>query len=151
MVARILHWIGNRPPVGPAVRAFLWWGIGLRLILLFALATLLVADGNVVGEWLLSLQVAPGIGTDVQEYTMLSYAGALSFLVMGTLVRWSTLRSLGDEEADGASGGSVWVADVTSGIAVPEVGTDRATGGCESYVECDPRPVHAEPESPIRV
>jgi len=110
MFARVRHWIGNRPPVGPAVRAYLWWGIGFRVLLLFALATLLVADGNVVGEWLLSFQAAPGVGAEVQNYTALSYAGVLSFLLVGTVIRWSTLQSLSDPESEGPSLVHSWLA-----------------------------------------
>lgn len=79
--------------VSQALRAYLWWGISIRAALVAALVALLLVEGNFLAEWVLSLSITPSVD-DVEEYTIVSYAVLVAFLVGGGYVRWRILQRL---------------------------------------------------------
>lgn len=98
---------------GSVLRAYLWWGITVRGVLLFALLTLLVVRGNFLADWLLTLNIPAVPRTEVAELSALSYATLFLILVGGTLVRWTLLRRL--RAAGPPSDASSRAEDSTSG------------------------------------
>ena len=78
----------------PTLRAYLWWGLSVRAVLLLALLTLLVVRGNVLAEWLLALQLPFVPQTNVDELTAISYAVLVVLLSVGSIARWGLLRRL---------------------------------------------------------
>ncbi len=79
--------------VGPTLKAYLWWGMLVRLTLLGAMCTLLVVEGNFLAEWLFASRVTPS--ANVEDYTVVSYVALGGFLAGGTYLRWSLLQRLG--------------------------------------------------------
>ncbi|MFB6230377.1 MAG: hypothetical protein ABEL04_04400 [Salinibacter sp.] len=77
----------------PLLRGYLWWGLFVRAILLVALGTLLVVEGNVLAEWLLTARV-PFAPEDVEELTAISYGVLFVILAVGTGARWRLLHRL---------------------------------------------------------
>lgn len=93
--------------LGSALRLYLWWGMFIRTVLLAALCTLLIVEGNFLAEWLLSLQVAPSSASELEEYTAISYVALILFLAIGGYLRWLLIRRMDaveplDEENGGA-------------------------------------------------
>ncbi|MFB6232242.1 MAG: hypothetical protein ABEL04_13920 [Salinibacter sp.] len=83
---------------GLALRIYLWWGLFLRGALLFALLTLLIAQGNFLAKWLLTLQLPFVPRADVEELTVISYASLFLALSVGSAARWELLRRLDETE-----------------------------------------------------
>ena len=86
--------------VGNALWAFLWWGLIIRSLLLAALITLLIVEGNFLAKWLFSWQIAPVVYADVKEYTIVSYFALGTFLTIGVSLRWVILRRLKAVQAE---------------------------------------------------
>ncbi len=98
MVQKWVNQAKETTGVNRAVRGFLWWGIGIRGLLLFALVTLLVVEGNFLAEWLLSWRILPS-KADVEEYTIASYITLFTILVIGGYARWRVIRRINKETA----------------------------------------------------
>jgi len=94
---------------GSVLRTYLWWGIGVRGILLFALFTLLVVRGNFIADWLLTLNVPAVPQAEVEELGVISYVTLVLVLAAGVAGRWALIRRLGaiplDDGPDSASAG----------------------------------------------
>lgn len=88
------------------LRGYLWWGLLLRSVLLAALGTLLVVEGNVLAEWLLKARVPFISQEDVEELTAISYTVIFVLLTGGTVARWQLLRRLDATEASPAENAS---------------------------------------------
>ena len=86
--------------VGRALWALLWWGLIVRSVLLAALITLLIVEGNFLAKWLFSWQITPVVYADVKEYTIVSYVALGTFLTMGVSLRWAILRRLRAVQAE---------------------------------------------------
>lgn len=76
------------------LRGYLWWGLAVRAVLLVALGTLLLVEGNVLAEWLLTTRVPFVEQADVQELTTISYGVIFFLLVSGVGIRWTLLHRL---------------------------------------------------------
>ncbi|NBB72182.1 MAG: hypothetical protein GVY35_00725 [Bacteroidetes bacterium] len=100
MLHRWLQRADQTKGVGPTLWAYLWWGLLVRVALLVAMGTLLVVEGNFLAEWLFASRIAPAVDANVEEYTMVSYAGLSTFLTVGAYVRWMLLRRLKAIQAD---------------------------------------------------
>ena len=83
----------------PTLRAYLWWGFGVRVVLLTALLTLLVVRGNVLAEWLLAVNLPFVPQTNVDELTAISYGVLILLLTVGSVARWGLLRRLDTTDA----------------------------------------------------
>lgn len=95
MLNKMIRLVQRTKRVGPAVRLYLWWGLLLRTVLLVALCTLLLIEGNFLAEWLLSWQVVPSVQPDdVEEYTTISYIVLGAFLAVGAYLRWAVIRQM---------------------------------------------------------
>jgi len=94
MLRRWLQRADQTKGVGPTLWAYLWWGLLVRITLLVAMGTLLVVEGNFLAEWLFASRIAPAADANIEDYTMVSYAGLSTFLTMGAYVRWTLLRRL---------------------------------------------------------
>jgi hypothetical protein len=86
------------------LRGYLWWGLAVRAVLLVALGTLLVVEGNVLAEWLVTAR-APFVSVeDVEELTAISYTVIFVLLAVGAGTRWQLLRRLdahaGEDRSD---------------------------------------------------
>jgi len=88
---------------GSVLRIYLWWGIIVRGILIFALLTLLVVRGNFLADWLLTLNVPAVPQANVEELGVISYVMLLVFLTGGAGVRWEVIRRLNLAEAEANS------------------------------------------------
>lgn len=69
------------------LRGYLWWGLVVRGVLVGALLTLLLAEGNVLAEWLLRIEPPFVPRADVEEITIVSYVLLLVLLGGGCLAR----------------------------------------------------------------
>lgn len=82
---------------------YLWWGLLIRGVLLAAMVTLLIVEGNFLAEWLFSWPITPSLYDDIEDYTIVSYGALGTFLTVGVYLRWTLLRRLdavqGDPEA----------------------------------------------------
>lgn len=97
MVDRWLRRADQDRRVGPALRVYLWWGVLVRSVLLVAMGTLLLVEGNFLAEWLLSGRLVPSVGgsaEDIAEYTAISYALVALFLGVGAYVRWLVIQRM---------------------------------------------------------
>lgn len=108
MLDRLLGRLHNTKHAAPVLRGYLWWGLLIRAVLLVALGTLLLVEGNVLAEWLLTARVPFVEQEDVQELTTISYGVIFLLLVVGGGARWRLLHRL-----DAAEGAPV-SADVSS-------------------------------------
>lgn len=94
----MLDWLLGRvhdtKHAGSVLRAYLWWGLFVRAVLLFAMLTLLVVKGNFLAKWLLTLQIPLVPETDVDELTAISYGVLFFILISGSAVRWGLLQRL---------------------------------------------------------
>jgi hypothetical protein len=79
---------------GNALRVFLWWGFGVRAVLLIAMLTLLVVRGNFLARWLWSLDLLLVPTADIGKLTVASYVLLAGFLTVGALIRWGILARL---------------------------------------------------------
>jgi hypothetical protein len=98
MLDRLLGRVHDTAHGTPILRGYLWWGIGVRIVLLGALGTLLVLEGNVLAEWLLKARVPFVSQEDVEELTAVSYSVMFVLLSVGAGARWQLLRRLDDTE-----------------------------------------------------
>lgn len=80
--------------VGTTLWVYLWWGLLIRGLLLAALATLLLVEGNFLAEWLFSWRITPSIYDDIEEYTLISYIALGVFLAVGICLRWTILQRM---------------------------------------------------------
>lgn len=94
MLHRWLRRADQTKGVGPTLWAYLWWGLSIRAVLLAAMCTLLVVEGNFLAEWLFALRITPSIDANIEDYTVASYVGLGAFLGMGVYVRWTLLGRL---------------------------------------------------------
>ncbi len=101
MLDRLLGRVHETEHGAPLLRGYLWWGLLLRAILLAALGTLLVVEGNVLAEWLLTARVPFVSQGDVEELTLISYSVTFGLLILGAGARWQLLRRL---NANGQAG-----------------------------------------------
>ncbi|MFB6273824.1 MAG: hypothetical protein ABEL51_13100 [Salinibacter sp.] len=92
MLNRLLGHVHDTAHGAPVLRAYLWWGLLIRAVLLAALGTLLLVEGNVLAEWLLSARVPFVSAEDVQELTTISYVVIFMLLTVGIGVRWHLLH-----------------------------------------------------------
>lgn len=116
MLRRLLGFVDRTGRAGPALRVYLWWGILLRVVLLIALGTLLIVEGNFLAEWLLSWRVVPA-PDDIEEYTAISYVVLGFVLSVGAYLRWAVLRQMNVLQAEAERG--------------EEAGAGEATGPAE--------------------
>lgn len=98
MLDRLLGRVHDTKHGAPALRGYLWWGVLIRGVLLVALVSLLLVEGNVLAEWLLTLRVPFVSQEDVGELTFISYGVIVVLLAVGTGARWQLLRRLDDTE-----------------------------------------------------
>ena len=94
MLDRLLGRVHDTKHGAPVLRGYLWWGLIVRAVLLVALGTLLLVEGNVLAEWLLTTRVPFVEQEDVQELTTVSYAVIFVLLTGGVVLRWRLLRRL---------------------------------------------------------
>jgi hypothetical protein len=99
MLDRLLGRVHDTKHATPVLRGYLWWGLLLRSVLLAALGTLLVVEGNVLAEWLLEARVPFVSQEDVEELTAISYTVISVLLAGGVAARWTLLRRLAATEA----------------------------------------------------
>ena len=100
MLDRLLGRVHDTKHAAPLLRGYLWWGLVLRGGLLIALATVLVVEGNVLAEWLLTVRPPTLPQEDVEELTTVSYTVVVGLLMVGAGARWRLLRRL--EAMEGA-------------------------------------------------
>ncbi len=94
MLDRLLGRVHDTKHGAPVLRGYLWWGLFIRGVLLAALGTLLLVEGNVLAEWLLKARVPFVSQEDVQELTTISYAVIFLLLAVGAGARWQLLRRI---------------------------------------------------------
>ena len=94
MLDRLLGRVHDTKHAALILRGYLWWGLLLRVVLLLALGTLLVVEGNVLAEWLLTVRPSALPQEDVQELTTVSYTAVVLLLMVGAGARWRLLRRL---------------------------------------------------------
>lgn len=94
MLDRLLGHVHDTEHATPALRGYLWWGLVVRAVLLLALGTLLVVEGNVLAEWLVTARVPFVSVEDVDELTAISYTVIFVLLAVGAGARWKLLRRL---------------------------------------------------------
>ena len=94
MLDRLLGRVHGTSHGAPILRGYLWWGILIRGVLLLALETLLLVEGNVLAEWLLTARVPFVSQGDVKELTLISYSVIFGVLLVGAGARWQLLRRL---------------------------------------------------------
>jgi hypothetical protein len=99
MLDRLLNRIHETTHGTSLLRGYLWWGLLIRCMLLLALGTLLVVEGNVLAEWLLTVRVPFVSPEDVEELSAISYSLILGLLSVGAGARWRLLRRLDTTEA----------------------------------------------------
>jgi hypothetical protein len=107
MLDRLLGRVHDTSHGAPLLRGYLWWGLLIRTALLVALCTLLLVEGNVLAEWLLTARVPFISGEDVEELSALSYSLLILVLMVGAGARWQLLGRLQSAERMGNTGGSV--------------------------------------------
>lgn len=100
MLDRLLGRVHDTTHGASVLRGYLWWGLLVRAILLVALGTLLVVEGNVLAEWLLTARVPFVSQEDVEELTLISYSVTFGLLALGAGARWQLLHRL--EAIEGA-------------------------------------------------
>jgi hypothetical protein len=102
MLDRLLGRVHGTAHGAPILRGYLWWGILIRGVLLLALGTLLIVEGNVLAEWLLKARVPFISQEDVDELTAVSYSVIFVLLFVGAGARWQLLCRLDfTEQTDG--------------------------------------------------
>lgn len=94
MLDRLLGRVHDTKHGAPVLRGYLWWGLAIRAVLLVALGVLLLVEGNVLAEWLLSARVPFVSADDVQELTTISYTVIFVLLTGGVGLRWRLLHRL---------------------------------------------------------
>lgn len=94
MLDRFLGQLHNTRYGSPTLRAYLWWGLTVRGVLLFAMGTLLLVKGNFLADWLLALRLPFVPSTDVEELSAISYGVVFVLLAVGGAARWGLLRRL---------------------------------------------------------
>jgi len=103
MLDRLLGRVHDTKHAAPVLRGYLWWGLLLRVVLLLALGALLLVEGNVLAEWLLTLRLPALPQEDVEELTTVSYTVVVLLLLVGAGARWQLLRRLDAAEVDSES------------------------------------------------
>ncbi len=84
MLDRFLGRLHGTKHGAPVLRGYLWWGLFIRGVLLAALGTLLLVEGNVLAECLLTARV-PFVSQDEgQELAAISYNLPVLLLAVGT-------------------------------------------------------------------
>ena len=126
MLDRLLGRVHDTKHAAPVLRGYLWWGILIRCVLLIALGTLLLVEGNVLAEWLLTTRVPFVEQADVQELTTISYGVIFFLLVSGAGVRWTLLYRL-DAIAQSAVSADASPPD-DGGVSSPLVGATDSEG-----------------------
>ena len=126
MLDRLLGRVHDTKHAAPVLRGYLWWGILIRCVLLIALGTLLLVEGNVLAEWLLTTRVPFVEQEDVQELTTISYGVIFFLLVSGAGVRWTLLRRLDAIERSAVSADASPPDD--GGVSSPPVGATDPEG-----------------------
>jgi len=94
MLDRFLGRVHDTKHGAPLLRGYLWWGLVIRGVLLVALGVLLLVEGNVLAEWLLTARVPFVSAKEVEELTTVSYAVIFVLLTVGIGVRWRLLYRL---------------------------------------------------------
>jgi hypothetical protein len=94
MLDRLLGRVHDTKHAAPVLRGYLWWGLLLRVVLLLALGVLLVVEGNVLAEWLLTVRPPALPQEDVEELTTVSYTVVVGLLMIGAGARWKLLRRI---------------------------------------------------------
>ena len=94
MLDRLLGRVHETKHAAPVLRGYLWWGLLLRVVLLLALGVLLVVEGNVLAEWLLTVRPPALPQEDVEELTTVSYTVVVGLLMVGAGARWRLLHRL---------------------------------------------------------
>lgn len=94
MLDRLLTRVHDTKHATPVLRGYLWWGLLLRVVLLLGLGTVLVVEGNVLAEWLMTVRPPTLPQEDLEELTTVSYTVIVLLLVIGVGARWYLLRRL---------------------------------------------------------
>jgi hypothetical protein len=94
MLDRFLGRVHDTKHGAPLLRGYLWWGLVIRGVLLVALGVLLLVEGNVLAEWLLTARVPFVSAEEVEELTTVSYAVIFVLLAVGIGGRWRLLYRL---------------------------------------------------------
>lgn len=102
MVSWLLHRLRDTEHGEDLLRGYLWWGLVVRGVLIGALLTLLLTEGNFLAEWLLTLETPFVPQADVEGITALSYVLLFVLLGGGCVARWGLLYRL---KASRESGG----------------------------------------------
>jgi hypothetical protein len=126
MLDRLLGRVHDTKHGAPVLRGYLWWGLVVRAVLLVALGTLLLVEGNVLAEWLLTTRVPFVEQADVQELTTISYGVIFFLLVSGAGVRWTLLCRLDAIEQSAVSADASTPDD--GGVSSPPVGATDSEG-----------------------
>jgi hypothetical protein len=126
MLDRLLGRVHDTKHGAPVLRGYLWWGLVVRAVLLVALGTLLLVEGNVLAEWLLTTRVPFVEQADVQELTTISYGVIFFLLVSGAGVRWTLLYRLDAIEQSAVSADASTPDD--GGVSSPPVGATDSEG-----------------------
>ena len=126
MLDRLLGRVHDTKHAAPVLRGYLWWGLVVRAVLLVALGTLLLVEGNVLAEWLLTARVPFVEQEDVQELTTVSYAVIFVLLTGGVGLRWRLLRRLDAIERSAVSADASPPDD--GGVSSPPVGATDSEG-----------------------
>ena len=126
MLDRLLGRVHDTKHGAPVLRGYLWWGLVVRTVLLVALGTLLLVEGNVLAEWLLTTRVPFVEQEDVQELTTISYGVIFSLLVSGAGVRCTLLYRLDAIEQSAVSADASPPDD--GGVSSPPVGATDSEG-----------------------
>lgn len=103
MLNRFLGHVHDTEHGAPLLRGYLWWGLVIRGVLLVALGVLLLVEGNVLAEWLLTARVPFVSAEEVQELTAVSYVVIFVLLTVGIGGRWRLLDRLDAVERAAAS------------------------------------------------
>lgn len=114
MLRTLLGFVDRTKRAGPALRVYLWWGILLRTVLLAALGTLLIVEGNFLSEWILSWQVVPVQPDELEEFTVVSYVVLGLVMSVGAYLRWAVLRQMDALQAEAEGGEAAETEDAGS-------------------------------------
>lgn len=111
MLSRWLRRAHETRGVGQTLWVYLWWGLLIRSVLLAAMVTLLIVEGNFLAEWLFSWRITPSLYADIEDYTIASYVAFGAFLTIGVYLRWTLLQRLQAAQEEGDAPVSVGPAD----------------------------------------
>lgn len=94
MMSWLLHRLRDTEHGEEVLRGYLWWGLVVRGVLIGALLTLLLVEGNFLARWLLTLNLPFVPQAEIDEITTVSYVVLLVLLGGGCAARWGLLHRL---------------------------------------------------------